>query len=291
MALSQETFEKLIDRFEKEAHLLAAQKPADNTAPSVDEDAVCAICMDDECQNTNVILFCDACNLAVHQDCYGVPYIPEGQWLCRKCQYSPAAPVDCCLCPNRGGAFKQTDDGRWAHVLCALWIPEVGFGSVELLEPINRLDRVPPARGRLACSVCRKRNVGACIQCLKKNCYTAFHISCAQQVGLYMKIEPLHDENGEMLNVKKTLLCNQHKPPDAALFQPMIDNSIDSDDERPLAESASKKVPKSPGSRRKMRLLVDEKRSATPVREVPTIPSGRYIGFYFEVLNIALISM
>src|SRR5690606_10180996 len=52
------------------------------------EDTKCNICDDGECENSNAIVFCDGCDLAVHQDCYGIPHIPEGQYHCRKCMFA-----------------------------------------------------------------------------------------------------------------------------------------------------------------------------------------------------------
>lgn len=211
-AVPQDVFEILLDRLEKECvfeshNIGEGVDSASKNIYNIDENAECCICNDGECHNTNAILFCDMCNLAVHQECYGVPYIPEGQWLCRRCIESPSRGVDCALCPNKGGGFKRTVDSRWAHVICAIWIPEVQFSNPVFLEPIDGIREIPPARWKLTCYVCRKR-MGACIQCAKPNCYVAFHVTCAQQANLYMKLEAT--KGGE---VKKTAYCDTHTPP------------------------------------------------------------------------------
>ncbi|XP_030387258.1 peregrin [Scaptodrosophila lebanonensis] len=255
--VSIDTMEMLMDRLEKESHFQAAANGTP-TGVEVDDDAVCCICLDGECQNTNVILFCDMCNLAVHQDCYGVPYIPEGQWLCRRCLQSPSKPVNCVLCPNAGGAFKQTDHGQWAHVVCALWIPEVRFANTVFLEPIDSIETIPPARWRLTCYVCKEKGLGACIQCHRNSCYAAFHVTCAQQAGLYMTMDTVKDgHNDSSMHVQKFAYCHAHTPADAKLKT----NVPDFEDTRHKMREARKALAK--------------KRSTAPVVLIPTIPPER----------------
>lgn len=88
------------------------------------------------------MVFCDCCNICVHQACYGITAIPAGSWLCRTCALGLRP--ECVLCPNKGGAMKCTRSGhKWAHVSCALWIPEVSIGCVERMEPITKISSIP----------------------------------------------------------------------------------------------------------------------------------------------------
>lgn len=237
--ISYEIFEIILDQLEKEWFDLMKRVPpkarhgagTDHATHGADagesdsddgEDSKCAICDDGECENSNAIVFCDGCNLAVHQDCYGIPYIPEGQWLCRKCTVSPDRAVSCILCPHEGGAFKQTTTGKWAHLLCATWIPETGVSNPVYMEPIDSVERIPKARWKLQCYLCRHR-MGACIQCDNRSCFTAFHVTCARKAGLLFRTERTRvshrlyddsdnsdDEGAEVLRA----CCHRHMPAD-----------------------------------------------------------------------------
>lgn len=155
----------------------------DGTGSSSDQ--TCAVCGGGDSDNSNAIVFCDGCDVAVHQECYGIVFIPEGQWLCRRCLVSKNRKVNCLFCPSHTGAFKQTDTGSWAHVACGLWIPELYFANVHYMEPIEGVENISRSRWKLVCSIC-KQKMGACIQCAHKNCFTAFHVTCAKRAGLYM---------------------------------------------------------------------------------------------------------
>lgn len=170
----------------------------------------CAVCNDLECENTNAIVFCDGCNIAVHQECYGIAFIPEGQWFCRRCMLSRGRNVDCTFCPSHTGAFKQLDNGLWSHVVCALWIHEVYFANPIYLEPIEGIDAIPKNRWKLVCYIC-KQKMGACIQCTNRNCFQAYHVTCAKRAGLYMEMEK--GMQGALV-LKATLksYCDRHGP-------------------------------------------------------------------------------
>ncbi|KAJ5564080.1 hypothetical protein N7513_000322 [Penicillium frequentans] len=188
----------------------AAAVNGETAGPGEEQDSKCAICDDGDCENSNAIVFCDGCDLAVHQECYGVPFIPEGQWLCRKCQLLGRGTTNCIFCPNTEGAFKQTTSSKWAHLLCSIWIPEVSIGNPSLMEPVTDVEKVPRSRWKLMCYIC-KQKMGASIQCSNKNCFVAFHVSCARRAQLYLKMKIGH---GLMDSHLLKAFCDKHVPPD-----------------------------------------------------------------------------
>ncbi|XP_061557716.1 E3 ubiquitin-protein ligase Jade-2 isoform X3 [Phycodurus eques] len=174
-----------------------------------DEDVVCDVCRSPEGEDGNEMVFCDKCNVCVHQACYGIVKVPQGNWLCRTCALG--VQPKCLLCPKRGGALKPTRSGtKWVHVSCALWIPEVSIGCPEKMEPITKVSHIPASRWALSCSLCRE-HTGTCIQCSMPSCIVAFHVTCAFDHGLEMRT--ILAENDE---VRFKSFCLEHSGGGAA---------------------------------------------------------------------------
>lgn len=166
----------------------------------------CSVCSEDKAFDDNPLVYCDGrnCNVAVHKACYGIRIVPKGSWYCNKCvalKKNPNAKVICELCPSKDGALKPTENGNWAHVVCALFIPEVTFMDVDIMEPI-KLNEIPPDRFKKVCYICEEKNrepkvsvYGACMTCKKSGCKLGFHVTCAQNVGLLCEELGNHGRN------------------------------------------------------------------------------------------------
>lgn len=105
----------------------------------------------------------------------------------------------CCLCPNDipGAEILSTDDGRKAHRLCALYLPETYVETIEGQEIVFNVAGIEKARMELKCLFCRSKR-GACFQCSQKKCPRSYHATCAAAAGVFVEEGdvPVFDKDG-----------------------------------------------------------------------------------------------
>uniref|UniRef100_A0A672FJZ2 PHD finger protein 14 n=1 Tax=Salarias fasciatus TaxID=181472 RepID=A0A672FJZ2_SALFA len=157
---------------------------------------ICCVCLGDNSEDADEIIQCDNCGVTVHEGCYGVDGESDSimssasenstePWFCDACKNGVMP--SCELCPNQDGIFKETDAGRWVHVVCALYVPGVAFGDIDKLRPVTLTEMNYSKYGAKECSFCedaRFARTGVCISCDAGMCRSYFHVTCAQREGL-----------------------------------------------------------------------------------------------------------
>ncbi|KAF9356667.1 putative PHD type zinc finger protein with BAH domain-containing protein [Mortierella sp. NVP85] len=119
---------------------------------------------------------------------------------------------NCVLCTKTSEqspqALKRTTGNNWAHVLCAIWIPETNFVDVETLSPIEFIGKVRHDRWKQACSIC-KQKAGACVGC-GDGCKKVFHVTCAREAGYMIAFEMQPTKNIKGGLMVPVIWCPNH---------------------------------------------------------------------------------
>ncbi|ETW06841.1 hypothetical protein H310_02978 [Aphanomyces invadans] len=232
----------------------------------------CQVCGDDEATDADPILFCDGCNVAVHQHCYGVAAIPPHDWFCDACQ-DKTKPTKCVLCPVLKGALKQTLCKQWVHVQCFLWIPElavrmqqgggIGLGSLETLDA---------ERFALKCEVCRTAHGFGIVQCAHRSCLKAFHVSCASSAK-YQLIQAEGVESAQFL-----VYCPIHMSKREAVTSSRILSPNDGMFDTPGSDHRPRKL------RKRLRTAGDKRSCPSAKRRLKTpTASKQLLSHYIEM--------
>lgn len=225
-----------------------------------DMNAVCNICNDGEVTPDNQILFCEACNVAVHQMCYGIEEVPEGDYYCIACRYFqrekmsnalvgkakrsksaeritlPPLPICCELCPIKQGAYIRTDTSKsapnsttakWVHMACAKW-QGLDFAeklNPEVVEDITLLKQ-HFRRMDIRCCICQGKR-GSYINCRLEGCENWLHVTCARAV-LTCDVAHGEDVEGAVTENPWTLMCPEHSEidPETLTREPVPVNQL-----------------------------------------------------------------
>lgn len=206
--------------------------------PDCYRDGACAVCFRAGGGNTvegeqqsgaeNELQHCACCGISVHAYCYSMRKGARTSlewWCCDSCVAGNLdTDVVCVLCPRRGGAFKRTTCGRWAHITCAWWTPGVELaqssvasescsrsttdrGGVGEEKSVNVLCLPKSAFGGAACYSCGQEH-GVKVQCAALSCERKFHANCGNHNFHWMEVQA--SIAGGV--VRKTY-CHEHCPP------------------------------------------------------------------------------
>lgn len=145
---------------------------------------VCEVCDYIESEETNKIVKCGKCGLIVHRLCYNE--LATIDFMCDFCRSGKKnEEKKCILCPQKSGAMKKTGNGKWAHIKCALFIPEVIFKDEHTMSPIL-CSKIKKKQYGQKCSICANKE-GVCIKC--QICANKLHVTCGQRNGLLVEVE------------------------------------------------------------------------------------------------------
>lgn len=117
---------------------------------------------------------------------------------------------NCVLCTNlivNGKLLKTNSDKHtYAHEICAESINETFIKD----DIVHGISDIPTSRWKLVCIFCKKKGIGACMQCCYGKCWKSFHATCAIENGVTMKKS--NDRNSEHATSLYDGYCPQHDP-------------------------------------------------------------------------------